>query len=246
MHAVFRGTTTLYRAHYLLCRQQQLDSSTSGTKFDFDFESILCYPLCSEGVLLHLSRLLPRYLDMPNARQPPGPSVVRLPRRLFRSLVPPRDPTELWTESAQPLPFIKTLFSLSLPNAGAGLPRVDVNAHDGYALTKAVHAHHLPLVRFLLAHGADPGAKSGLAVMVAIRAGDLGLVRTLVERVDDARKSTGKRRRLRDRVVVSSEMLRMAVRCDARDIVQYFREEKGLVPDLKTLRTLPAMSFVSD
>lgn len=173
---------------------------------------------------------------------------MRLPRRLFRPLFPSSDsdPTAKlkwsWTETAHPLPLLEQLYATAGIAGIAGL--VDVNAHEGYALARAVHAHFVALIRFLLAHGADPGAKGGLAVIVAIRRRDLGMVRLLVERVDDARKGTGKRRKLRDRVVVTNEMLRIAVKCDARDIVQYFREEKGLVPDLKTLRTLP--SFAQD
>ncbi|KAF7985740.1 hypothetical protein HWV62_2354 [Athelia sp. TMB] len=153
----------------------------------------------------------------------------KLPRRLFRALVPKDDGS--WTANDEPLPFLRHLYSIS------GIPRPDSNAHDGYALTKAVHAKAIPLIRFLLAHGADPGTKNGLAVMVAIRRKDINLVKMLVERADEVTK--GKRRRLRDRVVVTNEMLRMAVKCDARDIVQYFREEKGVIPDLKTLNTLP-------
>lgn len=232
MHAVFRGSTALYRAQYLLDRQ--LNLSTSGA-----LDRILCYPLCTQSVLHHLIRMAPRH------RASTPQVAVRLPRRLFRPLFPPSgsDPTTAklkwsWTETAHPLPLLEQLYATVGLAGLTGL--VDVNAHEGYALTRAVHAHFVPLIRFLLAHGADPGAKDGLAVVVAIRRRDLGLVRLLIERVDDAKRGTGKRRKLRDRLVVTNEMLRIAVKCDARDIVQYFREEKGLVPDLKTLRTLPS------
>lgn len=30
-------------------------------------------------------------------------------------------------------------------------------------------------------------------------------------------------------------MLKMAVKCDARDIVEYFMKEKGCVPDMQTV-----------
>ncbi|KZP31714.1 hypothetical protein FIBSPDRAFT_849195, partial [Athelia psychrophila] len=222
MQAVFRGTTALYRAQYLVGRQHKVSYGT--------FESILCYPMCSQDVLPHLSQLVARHLS----HAPQCFATLRLPRRLFRSLVALSDPAKSWTKSTHPLPFLEQLYST------AGLPQVDPNSHDGYALTKAVHANFIPLIRFLLAHGADPGAKGGLAVSVAIRRRDLGLVRMLIERVDATKKGTGKRRRLGDRVVATNAMLRTAVKCDARDIVQYFREEKGLVPDLKTLSTLPS------
>ena len=69
--------------------------------------------------------------------------------------------------------------------------------------------------------------------MVAIRRKDLSLVRRLIERPKEPEKT--KRRKLEDRILVTSEMLRMAVKCDARDIVEYFTLEKGCIPDMQTL-----------
>jgi len=94
-------------------------------------------------------------------------------------------------------------------------------------------------VRFLLDHGADPRCKNALAVRVAIRRKDLRLVRMLVER--GARAGVGgrgKRLRVEDRVEVGPEMLRVAVKCDARDIVEYLTKEKGCVPDIQTLHLM--------
>jgi len=51
-------------------------------------------------------------------------------------------------------------------------------------------------------------------------------------------RRTGKRRRIADRVQVDSEMLRLAVTCGARDIAGYLVNEKGCLPDLKTLSML--------
>jgi hypothetical protein len=72
---------------------------------------------------------------------------------------------------------------------------------------------------------------------MAIKRRDLSLVRLLVEPPDtppDERR-TGKRRKLADRVKVTSEMLRLAVMCGAQDIAEYLMNEKGCVPDLGTL-----------
>ncbi|KZT52332.1 hypothetical protein CALCODRAFT_487230, partial [Calocera cornea HHB12733] len=143
------------------------------------------------------------------------------------------------------------------------LPRYPFNcsSHSGYPLTMAVRAPHLPLVKLLLERGANPALKEGMAVRVAVARRDLGLVRMLVERVDRAssdgqgsggsesgsggsagvgvevggRRKGRKRRRLSDRVEVTAAMLQLAVKLDARDIVQYLME-KGCVPDMKTLR----------
>ena len=122
----------------------------------------------------------------------------------------------------------------------------------------------MPLVRFLLAHGAAPQCKGNLAVTVAIRKKNLALVRMLIERdgpgaacwseprgvkrkrmsgrqeaeaSDGGGPSTrnGKRRKLGDRVRVDQAMLKNAVKCDARDIVEYFMKEKGCSPDMQTV-----------
>jgi hypothetical protein len=118
--------------------------------------------------------------------------------------------------------------------------RPDVDSHDGYPLARAVSAGAVPLVRFLLDRGASPRRRNALAVRIAIKRRDLTLVRLLVEPPDappDERR-TGKRRRLADRVQVNSEMLKLAVLSDAHDVAEYLMNEKGCVPDLKTLSLL--------
>jgi hypothetical protein len=64
----------------------------------------------------------------------------------------------------------------------------------------------------------------------------------LVER--DGAGAKGKRRRMEDRVRVGPAMVRAAVQCDARDIVEYLTKEKGCVPDMPTLRMAAAMAVV--
>jgi len=79
-----------------------------------------------------------------------------------------------------------------------------------------------------------------LAIRIAIGRRDLALVRLLIERpkTPPDERRTGKRRKLADRMQVTSEMLRLAVLCDAHDIVEYFMNEKGRVPDIETLKLL--------
>jgi len=43
---------------------------------------------------------------------------------------------------------------------------------------------------------------------------------------------------LEDRVVVTQEMLKAAVKYRAQDIVEYFTREKGCIPDVQTLKLL--------
>jgi len=99
-------------------------------------------------------------------------------------------------------------------------------------------------------------------VKVAIRMRNLVYVKMLVERAeidvldtDDGNSSSTvagdpvphprpskplrqKRRKLEDRVVITSELVREAVKADARDIVEYFVHVKGCSPNLKTLEQL--------
>uniref|UniRef100_A0A0W0GBG2 Uncharacterized protein n=1 Tax=Moniliophthora roreri TaxID=221103 RepID=A0A0W0GBG2_MONRR len=154
---------------------------------------------------------------------PPPTRPLDLPRHLFRHLSPAKK-----YEDDPPLPFLTFLYNHS------PYPP-DPNTHSGYALTKAVHARFVRLVRFLLSHGASPTPKDGLAVNIAIRQKDLAMVKLLIERPPGKGK---KRRRLGDRIQVSQDMLKTAVKCRARDIVVYFTQEKGCVPDMQTLYAL--------
>lgn len=49
-----------------------------------------------------------------------------------------------------------------------------------------------------------------------------------------------KRRKLRDRVDCTSEMLREAVRAEAWPVVQYLMNEKNVTPDMRTIKLLEA------
>jgi ankyrin repeat protein len=151
-----------------------------------------------------------------------------LPRRLFRQLSP---------SGAEALPLLRFLYTSSAQQ----LTRPpDVNSHNGYALARAVSARAVPLVRFLLDHGAAPRHMDALAIRIAIGRRDLALVRLLIERQETPRdkRRTGKRRKLADRIQVTSEMLKLAVLCGTHDIVEYFMNEKGSVPDVGTLKLL--------
>ncbi|KAG6841475.1 hypothetical protein C0991_010663 [Blastosporella zonata] len=190
---------------------------------------VLRYPMCTEEVVKHLLQHLPEGVQHIKA------SKFDVPRRLFRSLASDNGPID-WERDPR-FQFLQYLFD------SPGIPDPNLNSFDGYALTKAVHARCIPLVRFLLKHGADPQQKNCLAVFVAIRQKDLALVKLLIERDDSPYTElpgTGKRKRRRfeDRVIVNAAMLRAAVKCDARDIVNYLAWEKGCVPDMQTLHMM--------
>jgi hypothetical protein len=104
---------------------------------------------------------------------------------------------------------------------------------------RAVQARNIPIIRLLLAHGADPSKREKLAVMIAIQSKELSLVKLLVER-DEMLKSSGsgKRRKLEDRVAVTAAMLTVAVKRKAMDIAEWLMQEKSCVPDMRTLMSL--------
>ncbi|RXW20365.1 hypothetical protein EST38_g5474 [Candolleomyces aberdarensis] len=157
-----------------------------------------------------------------------------LPRRLFRNL----ENRPRWTDNDAPLPYLRHIFDTFKGDDDE--PRPDANANQGYALTKAVHIRFIPLVRFLLDHGASPEPKDCLAIIVAIRQKNLPLVKMLIERQESPSgpSSSKKRRRLEDRVKPDVKMLKEAVRCKARDITEYLYHEKGVVPDMTTLQMM--------
>ena len=252
-------------ADYLLrCFEMQAAQST-GVRWHGFASTVLRYPICTPPVF---KAILRHPLCPPIA--PPSPSqraITILPRRLFRHLEARLEGS--WTDEDEPLPFLRFL------ETNPRVPRLVVDSFEGYALTRAVYAGHVPLIRFLLALGASPEMKDNLAVTVAIRKKNLSLVRMLIERdgpgaaaaepttsglrkrkriqEDDGGEGTSngasgskgthapksaKRRKLGDRVTVNPAMLKVAVQCDARDIVEYFMKEKGCSPDMKTMTAL--------
>ncbi|KAJ6544806.1 hypothetical protein DFH09DRAFT_1263091 [Mycena vulgaris] len=254
LHAIFNAAPASFRAQYMLSHVER------GASLSDAVSKILRFPLCSVPVLDAVLRAWPP--DAPASEPgespgsplssekqpeaealpgdateslPPPPPVPaptpELPKRLFRALGPRTD--REYRASDAPLPLLRYLY------ASPRIAPPDANSHEGYALTRAVHAEFVPLVRLLLAHGAAPHHKHGLAVLVAIRQKKLPLVRMLVERAEEpGGAARGKRRRLQDRVEVTPEMLKTAVKAKARDIAEYFMQEKGCVPDIQTLHML--------
>ena len=255
LYAVFKSAPTSILSQYLISRHY-------GTSL---IAKSLRYPFCNQNIIEAILRNLPTSLNREDIKWE-----TELPRRAFRTLQPKSSSSSSrtgskrrrkhgWSVDDEPLPFFRFLFN------HPRLRRPNVNQFHGYGLTKAVFAGHVPLIRFLLEHGADPGCKDGLAIMVAINKRDLNLVKLLIEpdstpvldtdpdgegnayhdrkrqRSNECgEKSTvkpnrAKRRKLEDRVRINPEMLKAAVRSDARPIVEYLMNEKGCVPDMQTL-----------
>lgn len=191
------------------------------------YTKALRYPICNRKVLGVLGN------SLKDLRR--NGSTVPLPRYLFKSLQPPEIG---WNKEDHPIPTLRYLYQD--PN----IPPIDSNAH-GYALARAVHARFVPLIQFLLDHNASPRCRKNLAVEVAIRQKDLEMVKLLVERPQSTKKN-GKRRKVEDRVKLDSSLLKTAVMANAQDIVRYLYTEKGVIPDVETLKRLSRLdvSFV--
>jgi hypothetical protein len=233
---MFKQSPPSFRARYILGR---LDLVTTVNPDRNAFTAALLYPICTQEVVEALFRL-PEFLAYGNSGTGglnTGLPAPDLPRRLFRDLRPRvrRGVPVPWSDEDEPLPFLRYLYDLhDTRRVIAGPPKC--NAHEGYALTKAVAAGFVPLVKFLLGNGGDPGAKGAIAVMVAIQKKDLQMVRLLVE-VNPDLSGIAKRRRVPDRVACTSAMMQRAVDAGAQAIAGYLFA-KGVTPDMKTVQLL--------
>ncbi|WFD31643.1 hypothetical protein MSPP1_002682 [Malassezia sp. CBS 17886] len=77
-----------------------------------------------------------------------------------------------------PLPALEVILRLVLVH------RASVNSSQGYPLAAAIHMRSAPLICFLLAAGADPALKKGIALQLAAKKGWVAGMRLLVERDD--------------------------------------------------------------
>ncbi|XP_006459114.1 hypothetical protein AGABI2DRAFT_201079 [Agaricus bisporus var. bisporus H97] len=252
-----------YLSHYLSCTfnespisfrvQYLLAACTSINKIPLQASDVLSkalrYSLCTPSVLDSLCSKLDSLSKCKPALIEPLDRMYtcELPRRLFRSLTLRSDGRD-WHVGDEPLPFLKHIF-----NKGTRFPILDPNSLQGYALTRAVHARHKPLIQFLLDIGAWPACKGGMAIKVAIKQKNLEMVKMLVERAekrrvlscttlavgDGGQKHEGKRRGLEGGLEFAEQsMLKLAVKCNARDIIDYLAREKGIIPDMETLNSL--------
>lgn len=94
----------------------------------------------------------------------------------FESMVPPSLQTP--TMPRPSLAHLELLFRLVL------IHRASPNSLQGYPLAMSVHRASMPMVCFLLAVGADPSLKQGIALQLASKKGWLDGLRMLVERDD--------------------------------------------------------------
>lgn len=174
-----------------------------------------------------------------------------------------------WTEHDDPLPFLRFLYShprIPRPYADSWdgyaltkavhaefIPLVQFlleqdaspKEKDGLAVMVAIRRKNLPLVRLLIERD---GLQSDYKRRRTSEAGSEGstgrdgLPAESSQKRDRASAgSNAKRRKLGDRLRVNRDMLKTAAQSDARDIVEYFIQEKGCVPDLQTVLLMGTM-----
>ena len=233
-HQIFKAASIKYKADYIVHRYFRAFPHLADSEPQKDGRYLVSYALrfglCTREVLDFLLAWAVDIRLQNHIEEKPF-----LPRRLFSSLAQRNINQTPWSPLDEPLPFLHYLSNV--PH----FSNINVNIHEGYPLSRAVHAGHIPLITFLLSKGARPNEKDALAVRIAIRKRDLSLVQLLIERNEDTEYSlkagNRKRRRLEDRVEVTTVMLSLAVEVDARDIVEYFMD-KGARPDMKTLHLM--------
>jgi hypothetical protein len=172
------------------------------------------------------------YLQLGHQEALPGTPGIRvhLPKRLFKHIGPiSAGGTDQCTND--PIPFLQILYD----HFGT---RLGVDSFNGYALIRAVYALHIPLIRWLLDHGAVVNMGDTPTIKLAIKKRDLGILKMLVERVEKEESPNGKRRRLEDRVTLNSTHLQLAIQSDAKEIARWMMDVKGVVPNVQTIRSL--------
>ena len=207
---VFKNSSPFFKAAYILARLEVPGYMNTRNIYT----RALRYPICGRTVFEIVRRLLKDY----NKRHSKLP--VKLPRRLFRSLLLANE--REWSNQDYPLPFLRDIYGT--PN----LQVIQVDEYGGYALTKAVHAQFKSLVKFLLEKGASPKSKGGIAVKIAIRLKDLDMFKILVKSWPEIKS--------RDMEIAKS-MMELAILSNASDIVEFYRE-KGVVPNMGVLKKL--------
>lgn len=113
---------------------------------------------------------------------------------------------------------------------------------DNLAVTVAIRRRSLPLVRMLIERdgSVEVMARPPSDVEKRRRREELNHREIVVagkkrSRTGDIPLRSAKKRKLGDRIAVNKEMLKTAVKCDARDVAEYFMREKGCVPDMQTV-----------
>ncbi|KAI0767988.1 hypothetical protein BD413DRAFT_479866 [Trametes elegans] len=264
LHAVFKSASPSLHAQFLIrIYEEWAHQSASARAFGL-INKVLRYPICTPEVLEAILRS-PNCPYIPPPGHPDQRSIVlprHLFRNMAPRDGPGQRP---WTEYDHPLPFLKFLYADPrlpplAPNSHQGYaltravfagftPLIQFllardawpGCKDNLAVLVAIRRKSLPLVRMLLERDmpdpvAQVSASESSSASRKRRRSEVDEGGATDERGGKKLKtSTGKRRKLGDRLSATPDMLKEAVKRDAHDIAEYLMREKGCVPDMQTV-----------
>ena len=220
IHSTIKSFSPFAHAYYILGRHPltTYQSQPPRLKVSDTLSSALRYPITTLAVLEALYSIISRskldFHTRPN---------IELPERLFRSLGTfdaARD------GNSDPLPILRFLWEDHRPK----FLKPETGSQDGYPLFCAVEAQFIPLVEFLLDHGAEPGDGDCFVVRMAIMKNDLELVKMLMERLGTGTWSPMNKIQSLQDFKDNNFLPDLAVRFEEQDIFKYLVEELQFVP----------------
>ena len=262
---MFKSAPATVHADYLTsCYRELAAQSASVRAFGF-VSRVLRYPICTREVLEAIFRnpnrlpapladdprqtmtVLPRRLFRNLApRDVPGQhpwSDEDEPLPLLRYLYGHKRVPKIATNSYDGYALTRAVYAEFTPLIRFLLEHeASPECKDNLAVTVAIRRRSLPLVRMLIERDSSTGTV-GLATSDVEKRkrgerldhSDIVAAGGKRGRTSDMAPRSAKKRKLGDRVAVNREMLKTAVKCDARDIVEYFMREKGCVPSMETV-----------
>ncbi|RDX57028.1 hypothetical protein OH76DRAFT_1334884 [Lentinus brumalis] len=262
LHAVLKFAPTTIHAEYLIRSHQAAIAQSAEARARGLVSYALRFPICSRNVLEaifrspecpsappHQATVLPRRLFRHLApRDEPGQphwTDDDEPLPFLRFLYDhPRVP-RIFIDSYDGYALTRAVYAGFTPLIRFLLSKgASPECKGSLPVTVAIRRKSLPLVRMLIerdyhdsavADGPRPKKRRRLGGGAALGIESKGGRDTSSGGSASPLSGSGKRRKLGDRVAVNSDMLKMAVKCDARDIVEYFMKEKGCVPDMQTV-----------
>ncbi|PIL35413.1 hypothetical protein GSI_02139 [Ganoderma sinense ZZ0214-1] len=265
LYEVFKSAPATVHAEYLIASYSDLAAQSASVRAFGFLSKALRYPICTRDVLEAIFRnpnyprtvpkdepqrpltVLPRRLFRDLApRDGPGQrpwTDEDEPLPLLRYLYGHERVPTIRTNSHDGYALTRAVYAEFTPLIRFLLAHeASPGYKDNLAVTVAIRRKSLPLVRMLIERDGSIGLVGQTPFDVEKRKRREGSYQRDVVSMGKKRGRTGdieprsaKKRKLGDRVTVSQEMLKTAVKCDARDIVEYFMREKGCAPNMQTV-----------
>lgn len=263
LYAVFKQAPSTLQGDYLISRYLTFNKKPEGPGI---ISRALRYPICDAKVIeaiLRSPRCSPIMLKSGLRTELPRRLFRPLVPRWTQSR-PNTRKSPYNRRNDDPLPLLEFIYSHSLiptPNSNSwdGYPLTKAASvgftelvrfllengaspawKGGLAVKVAIKRRDLSLVKMLI----EPNetavftAQRDESKLVADEEKTSTGNRRKRESDEQGQRQVNKRRKIEDRIVVDQDLLKVAVRCDARDIVEYFVKEKGCIPDMQTVLTM--------